>query len=488
MLARLAAPVFCLLLFAGAPAAAQTIPGPPGAGDAPRTAVAQPQTSDQPAQANPGALPSIQSSLGPYGDPGGVRSFLSSAGVEYSLTYIAEGLGGVDGGLRRGAVYQGRLDLQVDVNLETLLGLKGATLHANAYQIHGRGLSRTVVGNLLTASGIEALPSTRLYELWLEQAFADGKASLRVGQLAADTEFIVSQTAGLFVNSTFGWPAITAFDLPNGGPAYPLATPGVRLKIAPSEAFSVLIGLFNGDPAGAPDPLGVRPLDPQRRNVNGLKFRLGDPPLLIGEAAYAYGLDKGAAALPGTVKIGAWRHFGTFVDQRFDALGLSLADPASLGVALRHRGDAGVYGVLDQTIYREPGGGDQGASLFARASASPSDRNFINFYVDGGLSYKGLFAGRPNDTAGFSVAYARVSDRVAGLDVDALAFAGAPGFVRRGETVIEATYQASVVPGFTIQPDLQYVIRPGGGVADPFNPGARLRNALIVGARATIRY
>lgn len=29
--------------------------------------------------------------------------------------------------------------------------------------------------------------------------------------------------------------------------------------------------------------------------------------------------------------------------------------------------------------------------------------------------------------------------------------------------MIEATYQAEVVPGFTLQPDLQVVMRPGGG-------------------------
>src|SRR5215210_5470595 len=59
----------------------------------------------------------------------------------------------------------------------------------------------------MTASGIEALPSTRLYELWLEQKFFDDKVALRAGQLAADTEFLVSQYATVFVNATFGWPA-----------------------------------------------------------------------------------------------------------------------------------------------------------------------------------------------------------------------------------------------------------------------------------------
>lgn len=55
--------------------------------------------------------------------------------------------------------------------------------------------------------------------------------------------------------------------------------------------------------------------------------------------------------------------------------------------------------------------------------------------------------------------------------------------------VIEATYQALVVPGFTVQPDAQYVLRPSGGTSNPYNPGERrVRNAAIPGVRATVQY
>jgi porin len=41
----------------------------------------------------------------------------------------------------------------------------------------------------LDVSGIEALPSTRLYEAWFERKWGTHLA-LRAGQLAADTEFM----------------------------------------------------------------------------------------------------------------------------------------------------------------------------------------------------------------------------------------------------------------------------------------------------------
>ena len=203
-------------------ASAQPAPPPLGAGDAPATAVAEAATSDQTAANVQG---SIESSLGPYGDPFGLRAYLRTRGIEYSLTYIGETLGNPNGGARRGAIYEGRLDLQIDADLDKLAGWQGAAFHTNFYQIHGTGLSRYYINNLDVVSGIEALPSTRLYELWVEQKLLDGKAALRAGQLAADTEFFVSQTASVFVNSTFGWPDFTAANLPSGGPPIPWRRP-----------------------------------------------------------------------------------------------------------------------------------------------------------------------------------------------------------------------------------------------------------------------
>lgn len=47
--------------------------------------------------------------------------------------------------------------------------MKQLTFHANAFQIDGGGLSRGALYNFMVASGIEAIPTTRLYEIWLEQ-------------------------------------------------------------------------------------------------------------------------------------------------------------------------------------------------------------------------------------------------------------------------------------------------------------------------------
>ena len=84
-------------------------------------------------------------------------------------------------------------------------GLSGLIFHANAYQIHGEGLTSHYLGNLITVSNIEAPPSTKLFDLWVQQSLFDDTVSLRLGQIAADDEFFVSQYAPLFISSTFGW-------------------------------------------------------------------------------------------------------------------------------------------------------------------------------------------------------------------------------------------------------------------------------------------
>src|SRR5689334_13334059 len=104
---------------------------------------------------------------------GGLKALnerLDDWGVAFSAAYIGETLGNASGGIQRGTIYDGRLDLGIDVDRDRAVGWKGGTSHGNVFQLHGQGLSRDYIGNLMLVSGIEALPSTRLYEFWIEQS------------------------------------------------------------------------------------------------------------------------------------------------------------------------------------------------------------------------------------------------------------------------------------------------------------------------------
>jgi porin len=333
---------------------------------------------------------------------------------------------------------------------------------------------------LLPVSYIEALATTRLSELWLEQKVLGNTIAVRFGQLAADTEFSVSTYANQFINSTFGWPGIMELDLPSGGPAYPFATPGVRLKLDPGKNVSLLVGVFDGDPAGPGEG------DPETRNRYGLNFRVQDPVLVIVEGQYRYNQDKGAAGLAGAIKLGGWAHFGLFDDQRFDAGGLSLADPASTGKPAKHRGDQAIYVVLDQQLWRPPTGEpDKGFGIFARFSATPADRNLVDLYVDGGIVLAGLIPWRPDDVLSFGAAYVRISGDARQLDAD-LTLLGGAGLKRDFEAVLEVNYQAQILPGLQIDLDVQRIIHPGGNIAGP--SGQAIADATVLTLHTSIKY
>lgn len=428
--------------------------------------------------------PSIATSLPPLmADPGGMRRALAAKGITYQINYNADFLTNAAGGLKRGSTYSGRLELSVDADLEKLADWKGGSVHVSGFHIEGAGLSRNYVGNLMPVSNIEAIPKGRLFEAWFEQKLLDDKFSIRIGQMGVDSEHVSSSYASLFNNGTFGWPTIVAANLPSGGPAYPLATPGIRAKYEFSAQTALLVALFNGDPA----PAG--PGDPQVRNPHGLDWRLRHGSYLVTEARHKYNQDKDAPGLPGFVKLGAWRHFANFDDMRWSADGRSLADPLSNGVARRHRGDYGVYAMIDQTVWRLPGSDDKGIGVFSRAFLNPSDRNLIGWQIDGGVVFNGLISARPDDAFGLGISYARISDAARGLDSDAIRFGS--GFIRRDyEAVAELNYQYQIVPGWTLQPNIQVVFHPGGHIADPGDPSGRtpIKDALVFGLRSGWRY
>lgn len=403
--------------------------------------------------------------------------------VTHEFHYIGEVLADTSGGMQRGAIYDGRLEFVLDADLDKLAGWTGFTAHLNAFQIHGRGLSSHEVGNIMTVSNIEALPSTRLYEAWLERRLLDDRLAIRFGQLAADTQFLTSEPAGLFINGTFGWPAIMASDLPSSGPAFPLATPGISVRYDATPRHSLLLGVYNGDPAGPGSN------DPQERDRNGLNFRIHDRPFVMGEAQFRHGGQEKGGGLQGTVKLGAWMHFGDFDDLRYSNDGRSLADPASNGEPRRHEHDYGLYAVVDQQLYRLPGT-DKGVDAFLRIAGAPSDRNLVDYYFDTGLTFSGFLRSRPDDTFGVAFAYGHISNRASTLDRDQVMFSGTPTPIRDYEAALEFTYSARLTQRWTVQPDLQFIFHPGGNISNPADPSGTvpIRNAVVVGVRTTVSF
>ncbi|MGI4954073.1 MAG: carbohydrate porin [Janthinobacterium lividum] len=469
----------------GASPAAQMAPGPSET-TAPAAAESRQATPGGQSAVQPGeqAAQGLWDRSNLFGELGGLRSRLAERGITFGLAETMDVFGNPTGGVRQGVIYEGLTLAGVGVDTEKLFGLKGGTFNVTGYQIHGRGLSFNNLGNNLnTVSSLEAPRGTLLFELWYEQVLFDKKVAVRVGQLAADQEFMISQYGGLFTNHTFGWNTLASTDLPSGGPAYPLAAAGVRVKYVPRDDLSLLLGVFNGDPAGP--GRGI----PQDRDTNGTAFRLRDGVFLIAEAQYGLNQGEGAGGLPGTYKAGAYYNSQNFADQRRTGDGTSLANLAATdAIGRNRRGSYGLYAVADQLVYRETGTKDQGAAVFLRFTGAPGDRNLVNFYVDAGVTYKGVVPGRNSDTLGLGFALARISDTAAKLDSDTARLNGGATPIRRHESVLELTYQAQIAPWWQVQPTAQYVFNLNGGVQNPLQPAKRLPDAAVLGLRTTVTF
>jgi porin len=443
------------------------------------SAVSQETNEDQPADPDTGESTVAERALGLLPNP------YERLGIKFAATYIGEVLGNTSGGLQQGGTFEGRLNLAVDVDFDKLAGWHGLTAHANIFVIHGDGLSRSNLNNFFVVSGIEAIPTVRLYEAYFEQKFFGDKWSIRAGQLAADSEFIASKYTDVFTNASLGWPAITTVNLPAGGPSPPLAAVGARLSGKLNDNVTFLTAIFDGDAAGP------GPGDPQQRNRYGLNFRVNDPLLVLGEIQFGWhnlAADDGRA---GALKIGGWHHFGTFSDQRFTPDGLSIADPAGSGLGRMLRANDGIYSVIEQKIYAVPKSRDRGVGVFMRTSASPSDRNLIDFYTDAGIDFIGFFDQRQNDKFGIAVGYAHVSKHAQALDRDFASFVGQPDWpIRSSEALFTASYLYEIKAGWNLLPNYQHIFRPGGGATDPTgpNPGIRLKDASVFGVRSVMKF
>ncbi len=426
------------------------------------------------------------------GDMGGVRTWLGDHGVTLTLTDVSDVLGNASGGFNHGATYNALTTLTLQMDTQKAFGWDGGTINLSGLQIRGRSLSQYYLANLQTVSSIAASPTTRLWEIWYQQAFGDGAVDVKLGQQSIDQEFLVSKESGFYINAMMGWPILPAADLYAGGPSYPLSSLGLRFRARPSEALTLLAGVFQDNPPGGSFNNDSQLLGSTRWGGN---FNLRTGALFIAEAQYAINQPAkdgagGPGGLPGVYKIGAWFDTGAFPNERYDTMGLSLANPASNGMPRMDQHNASIYGLADQTVWRPDPQGARSVSVFARAMGAPDDHNLISFSVNAGVNLHAPLPDRDDDILGVGFGLAKVSGFASDLSRDMSFYAASPYPVpvRGSETFLEVTYLIQVTPWLLVQPDFQYIFNPGGGIPNPSNPAQRIQNEAVFGFRTGVTF
>jgi porin len=67
----------------------------------------------------------------------------------------------------------------------------------------------------------------------------------------------------------------------------------------------------------------------------------------------------------------------------------------------------------------------------------------------------------------------------------------APAWPARSfEGLLTAVYQYEIRAGWTLQPNFQFIVHPGGGATNPLSnlPGKALKNAEVFGLRTVLKF
>lgn len=383
-----------------------------------------------------------------------VQAVAPGKGIEFPVTLTTEVLGNIRGGTSRRAIWESLFNVGIALELEKVVGWKGANLSIRAIYPQGHGLTDKAVHDFNTLSNIDGYDSLRLYDAWLQQEFGGGKFSVRIGQLLADAEFFDSDNAALFLNSSFGAIPLVSQNL--NPPIFPTAAPGIRLLARPKESFYAEAALFGGD-AG----------DPTTNNKHNtrLSFRGADGVLVFAEAGYDWNPppkeEAKATSLPPALA-GSFKLSGYYDSKKF----------ADSGRGLPHQGDYSIYFVFDQELWHPQGRADRALCCFVRAGGAPDDRNTVAWYGDAGLTCKGFFPTRNQDVLGLAFSHTELSHKLVDDSGRALR--------SDHEEIVELTYQAVCGAHLSVQPDLQVI----------FNPGATApaRTAIVSGVRVNVAY
>ncbi len=395
-------------------------------------------------------------------------------GILLEANYIGDAIGTAAGGIRRDVVYLDNLDLSLHLDGHRLLGWPGALGFIHVHSNRGHS-PETLVGDAQSVSNIAAPRAWRLYEAWLQQNLLDGRLSLLAGLYDLNSEFDVIQSAGLFLNSSFGVGAEFGSSGHNGPSIFPVTSLALRVKYQPHPTFYIEGIIADGVPGDTARPTATR-----------VSLGGGDGVLLAAEAAILIGagghpeplthraearnrsqlIGRGhaAASYNGKIALGGWAYTGDFED---------LTALPGGGAPATVTGSFGAYLLAERTLYREPGG-DQGLTVFGRAGLARTRVNRFGGYAGGGVVYAGLLPGRPEDECGIGVAAAFNS----GPYRDWAAAQGPRPEV--AETAVELSYRAQLGSWLALQPDVQYVVNPGTVPGRP--------NAWVLGLRGELAF
>jgi porin len=444
-------PPVWLGLFLAAPVAAQTIP--PDSSAAPPRSGPQRPAQDVPARpAGNYPKPQVQdvfaASAKAQGPLVGVGRTLADRGIYLRLLAVDEFAGNVTGGQGRGVGNSYALPFGFDLDLDRLVGWKGAAIHYSMNVSRGSSLAADHTGNAISfQTRYKAFQNLRLAALALEQNLFDGKVNVSGGRVAPLTYFNASTLYCTFQsNSVCFNPAVVPIQDRALG-FFPYNTWGARIKVAPTKSFYAQVGIFEANTS----LLSTNGFDWSTKGATGH------------QTAVEIGLQSGSprAAHPYHLRIGAYGNTSDVTDPILNTRGLPRIGPAGAGGApLVYKGQSGWYVMGDVVPTTISGDRKRPVTVFGGVIGSTADYVPFKGQAIAGVIVTGPFAARPQDTLGLVGSYIRLGSRQRALLQASRALAGGTDRVFPDEGVFELNYGIAAARGVRISPNVQYIVSP----------------------------
>jgi porin len=180
----------------------------------------------------------------PFGEADSSFSINNIKIFTHEASYIGDVIGNVSGGKKTGALFLGMANIKIGFETKNLGLWKGGEFFLNGASTHGGTPSEKLLGDFQVASNIEAGNHTYLHELWYKHSFETFEIVIGLQDLNA--EFVTSEYAGSFINSSFGIPSLIADNIPV--PIFPLTALGIAGKFKISEDVAIQAAIFDGLP------------------------------------------------------------------------------------------------------------------------------------------------------------------------------------------------------------------------------------------------
>lgn len=406
----------------------------------------------------------------------GARSALYDSGVDVSATYTNNLAGNPVGGLSQGFTYTDNIYAGLDFDMNKLVGWQGAHFYVSFLDRNGNNLSQQYIGNQFTVQQIYGNQSFVFYGLLIEQKLLEDRLSIKVGRLGTGDDFASSPIYWLYMNNGIdGNPQ--ALPVNTGFSSYPNAVWGSRVAYKVTDEVNSMFGVYQVNPRNG--NMAYHGLDFSIRPDNGVLLitQWGWTPEFFKkpvEAAPTVSTSKDGKAVVGKSLTAPTEMRGLPGNYWMGAY-YSAANYAQFGTTSTAGNSYGFYWHADQTVFQETPGSDQGLTLWSSIVLSPQQNIAkVPFQVNGGIVYRGLIPQRDKDVAMVGIVYGEFSDDYASSIASPTV--SYPSY----ELVFEYGYRAQITQFLFIQPNIQYIIQPGGRTDIP--------NALVLGAQIGVTF